>query len=96
MHTETVLIKLDLDNIVTFIDVFINVRVSYDITYVRFRFFADEITDMSNDINDEMDLSGKSKHFLMERCDGENHSGDHVFARVLIKVSSTCRIRKVI
>ena len=94
--TETVLIKTNLDYIKTFIEVFVSVQISYDITYFGFRFFADEITDMSNDINDEMDLSGKSKHFLMERCEGENHSGDHVFARVLIKVSSTCRIRKVI
>ena len=58
---------------------------------------------MNNDINDEMDLSGKSKHFLMERCKGKNHSGNHLYARVPIeklangvKVSFNCRIRKVI
>ena len=82
-------------------------RILYDITNVGFRFFTDGITDMSNDINEEMDLSGKSKHFLMEPCEGENHSGGHLFARVLIErlmnggnasieVSFNCRIRKVI
>ena len=62
---------------------------------------------MSNDINEELDLSGKHKHFLMEPCKGENHFDGHLFARVLIErlmngrnasieVSSNCCIRKVV